>query len=116
MSTNTTFLKHIVHAYTDARARNAQLHTREYLLGLGNGYLDHMHLSRQLIKQGPNAWPWRKLEKWPKLQQPLIVPGLSAVIDEPNNDGQSANVDQGRRGTGQVAGFDRTQSGNKLAA
>ena len=60
MTTNMNPLKRIMQSLTGALERSAQTRTREYLLGLSDRHLDDMGLSRELLKQGPNAWPWRK--------------------------------------------------------
>jgi uncharacterized protein YjiS (DUF1127 family) len=60
MTTNTNFLTRMMQVLTDALERNAHQRTREYLLGLSDRHLDDMGLSRELLKQGPKAWPWSK--------------------------------------------------------
>ncbi|HUU73706.1 MAG TPA: hypothetical protein VMW70_13845 [Burkholderiales bacterium] len=108
MSNNLTFLGRIM----TALERSAQQRTQAYLLGLSDGYLEDMGLSRQLLKQGPEAWPWRKAE------DPLPVPGLSAAMREVNtqNAGQPRNLEHGFRGVEQAVGFNTSDAETKLAA
>ena len=58
MTTKDTFLSRIIHGLTDAFERAGEERARAYLLGLSNAHLSDMGLSRELIKQGPKAWPW----------------------------------------------------------
>ena len=48
-----------MNALIEGAERNAQRQTRQYLLGLSDGFLKEMGISRELLKQGPDAWPWR---------------------------------------------------------
>ncbi len=112
MSSTMTFLKRIMNVLTDARERNAQKHTRRYLLGLSDRNLEDMGFSRELLEQGLNGWPWRTAE------EPLGVPGLSTAMRQRNTDNgaQPANDDRGHRDIGQAVGFNRPDSDRKLAA
>jgi uncharacterized protein YjiS (DUF1127 family) len=104
--------KRIMHAFTESLERSAQARTREYLLGLSDRHLDDMGLSRELLKQGPSAWPWRKSE------DPLIASWSPAAMHEPNtdSDAQAANVDRRRPGMEQAALLNRRNTDTKLAA
>lgn len=110
MSKIVTFLRRIMHALTDALERNAQQRTREYLLSLSDRHLQDMGFSRELIKQGPNAWPWRIPEE--------PVGTLSAAMREHKTERkeQPADADRGQRGFEQAAGFNPPSTGDKLAA
>ena len=66
-----------MNALIEGAERNAQRQTRQYLLGLSDGFLKEMGISRELLKQGPDAWPWR-LEEAPRGGGPR----LSAVTGE----------------------------------
>ena len=105
MSNKLTFLGRIRHALE----RSAELRAREYLLGLSDRHLDDLGLSRELIKQGPGAWPWHKAE------DPLPVPGLSTAMRELNtqNSAEAANLGSGERDR---PGFAKTEAETKLAA
>jgi uncharacterized protein YjiS (DUF1127 family) len=105
MSNKLTFLGRIRHALE----RSAERRAREYLLGLSDRHLDDMGLSRQRIKQGPSAWPWRKAE------DPLPVPGLSGAMRELNtpNGTEAANLGSGGRSQPDFAKHDPE---TKLAA
>ena len=43
----------------EARERKAQVDIRQHLRGLSDRHLEDMGFSRDLIDQGPKAWPWR---------------------------------------------------------
>lgn len=112
MTTIMNYLKRIMHALTDALERSAQQRTREYLLGLSDRHLDDMGLSRELLKQGPKAWPWRK-------SGDLIVASLMpAATDEFNTDvdAQSEYADRRRPALEQAALGGRRTNDTKLAA
>ena len=104
--------KRIMHAFTDALERSAQARTREYLLGLSDRHLHDMGLSRELLKQGPKAWPWRNSE------DPLIASWSPAAMHELNTDtdAQPANADRRRPGMEQAALLNRCNTDTKLAA
>ena len=108
MSNKLTFLGRVM----TALERNAQQRAQIYLLGLSDAYLEDLGLSRQLIKQGPDAWPWRKVEDLPP------VPGLLSAMREVNtqNASQPANLDRGFRETEQAVGFNASDPETKLAA
>ena len=112
MTTTMNSLKRIMHALTDALERSAQMRTREYLLGLSDRHLDDMGLSRELVKQGPNAWPWRKPS------DPLVPSLMPAAIAELNtdSDAQSEYVDRRRPALEQAALGGRRTNHTKLAA
>jgi uncharacterized protein YjiS (DUF1127 family) len=105
MSNKLTFLRRIINAFE----RSAETRARDYLLSLSDRHLDDMGLSRELIKQGPDAWPWHKAE------DSLSAPGLSAAMPEVNTvgDAQAANLASGRR---DQPAFDKTGTETKLAA
>lgn len=112
MSNKLTFLGRIMHALE----RSAGLRAREYLLSLSDRHLDDLGLSRTLIEQGPDAWPWRKVE------DPLPVPGLSAAMRElatPSgapaaNAGNSTRAPE--RAEHDQSGFANAEAEAKLAA
>lgn len=104
MSNKLTFLERIMNALERSAANRA----REYLLSLSDSHLNDMGLSRELIRQGPNAWPWHKAE------DPLPVPGLSAAMREVNTGSGMEAANLGRGGRDQ--GFDNTVPETKLAA
>jgi uncharacterized protein YjiS (DUF1127 family) len=108
----TTLLTRIMQVLTNALERNAQQRTREYFLGLSDRHLDDIGLSRELLKQGPKAWPWRKLD------EPLAALGIPAVIREVNTDSgaQPADFDRGRSTIKQAARFIRPGTETELAA
>jgi len=110
MSKTATFLKRMMRALTDALERNGQQRTREYLLGLSDRHLEDMGFSRELIKQGPNAWPWRIPE------EPAGT--LSAAMRQHKTDGieRPVDFDRGGHGIEQATGFNRPVADDKLAA
>jgi hypothetical protein len=103
-----TFPKRWMNALTDALERNAQQRTREYLLGLSDGFLADMGLSRELIKQGPDAWPWRIP------QEPVAT--LAAPLKERNTDSDAQSTDHERRNSEQAVGYNRRATDTKWAA
>ncbi len=112
MTTTMNSLKRIMHALTDALERSAQKRTREYLLGLSDRHLDDMGLSRELLKQGPDAWPWRKPG------DPLVTSWMPAAMHEPDTDSEvlPEYVDRRRPETEQAVHFNRRDTDTKLAA
>ena len=58
-------MKRIMNAWMEGMERSAQRQARQYLLGLSDSFLKDMGISRELLKQGPDAWPWR-LEEAPR--------------------------------------------------
>ena len=112
MTTNTTILQRIMNALTNALERSAQQRTREYLLGLSDSHLDDMGLSRELLMQGPKAWPWRKAD------EPQVALTMPALIREVNTDGdvQPANLDRARSAIKETARFIRPDTETELAA
>jgi len=59
MSSKQGFFGRIGRALIEGMERNAQRQTRQYLLGLSDEFLVEMGISRKLLAQGPDAWPWR---------------------------------------------------------
>jgi uncharacterized protein YjiS (DUF1127 family) len=55
MTTRQTFFQRI----TQFSERVAHERTRRYLVGLDDRNLEDMGFSRELLEQGPKAWPWR---------------------------------------------------------
>ena len=110
MNKTATFLKRMMRALTDALERNGQQRTREYLLGLSDRHLEDMGFSRELIKQGPKAWPWRIPE------EPSGT--LSAAMRQHKNGGIEQPIDyvHGDHGIEQATGFNRPATDDKLAA
>ena len=108
MSTNMTFLKRIMHSLTTAMERSAQNRTRQYLLGLTDRHLEDMGLSRELIKQGPKAWPWRAPDESP-------IPLRLQALDTDSN-AQPADHDRARRGIEHAVGLTHPGTDTKLAA
>ena len=112
MTTTMNSLKRIMHALTDALERSAQKRTREYLLGLSDRHLDDMGLSRELLKQGPDAWPWRKPG------DPIVASLMPAEMDEVNTDSEALPeyADRRRPALEQAVHFNRRDTDTKLAA
>ena len=108
MSTNVTFLKRIMHSLTTALERSAQNRTRQYLLGLTDRHLEDMGLSRELIKQGPKAWPWRAPNEPPI---PLRLQSLDT-----DSGAQPAGHNRGRHGIEHATGLNVPGTDTKLAA
>lgn len=59
MTSKSGFFSRIGRSLMEGMERNAQLHTRQYLLGLSDEFLAEIGISRKLLAQGPDAWPWR---------------------------------------------------------
>ena len=59
MSNQGSFLKRVVDNLIEARERAVQRQVRQYLRGLSDRQLADMGFSRELLEQGPQAWPWR---------------------------------------------------------
>ena len=59
MSSKQGFFSRIGRSLMEGMERNAQQHTRQYLLGLSDEFLAEIGISRKLLAQGPQAWPWR---------------------------------------------------------
>lgn len=112
MNTSKTFVNRIIHALTDAQERSARKQTRAYLLSLSDRFLDDMGLSRELIKQGPEAWPWRKPEEALGSADMFTTPRTRKT----ESDAQSANQDLGQRDIEQTAQINCHDTDTKLAA
>lgn len=112
MTTTMNYLKRIMHALIDALERSAQKRTREYLLGLSDRHLDDMGLSRELLKQGPEAWPWRKSD------DPLVTSWMPAALHVPDTDSEALPeyADRRRPDIEQTVHFNRRDADTKLAA
>ena len=112
MTTTMNSLKRIMHALIDALERSAQKRTREYLLGLSDRHLDDMGLSRELLKQGPDAWTWRKTG------DPLVTSSMPAALHELKTDSEvlPEYVDRRRPDIEQPVHFNRRDTDTKLAA
>lgn len=108
MRNKLTFLGPILNAFEHSAQRRAQ----DYLLGLSDRHLELMGLSRRLIEQGPDAWPWRQTI------DPLPVPGLSAAMRELNtpNGGRTPGLGRNHSTIGQQAAFGHSEPATKLAA
>ena len=109
MSNRTSFLRSIVDDLIEARERAVQLRIRQHLRGLSDRHLEDMGLSRELLEQGAEAWPWRAPV------EPHGAPMLAAAMRGLNADGeaQPTGHDRGRPGTGQA---DQFVTDDKLAA
>ena len=59
MSSKSGFFSRVGRSLMEGMERNAQRQTRQYLLGLSDEFLAEMGISRKLLAQGPDAWPWR---------------------------------------------------------
>ena len=59
MSSKQGFFSRIGKSLMEGMERSAQRQTRQYLLGLSDEFLAEMGISRKLLAQGPDAWPWR---------------------------------------------------------
>ncbi len=109
MSNRTSFLKNIVNDLIAARERAVQLRIRQHLGGLSDRHLEDMGISRELLEQGPEAWPWRAPV------EPHGAPMLSAAMRGLNADSETRPADHnhGRPGTAQA---DQFNADDKLAA
>ena len=109
MSNRTSFLRSILDDLIEARERSVQLRIRQHLRGLSDRHLEDMGLSRELLEQGPKAWPWRAPV------QPHGAPMLAAAMRGLNSNGeaQPADHNHGRPGTAQAEQFG---TDDKLAA
>lgn len=112
MKTTMTFIKRIMNALIDARERSAQKRTGQYLLGLSDRYLEDIGFSRELLEQGPKAWPWRAP------QEPLGTPKLIAAMRGLNTDSeaQPTDLERDRRGIEEAVRLNLPDTGTKLAA
>ena len=112
MTTNTHFLTRMINMLTNALERSAQHRTREYLLGLSDRHLDDMGFSRELLKQGPKAWPWRKPE------EALVSIRVHSLIQEGSTVSgvQSASLDRIHGGNEKAIQMDCPDTDAKLAA
>jgi len=86
----------MMNALIEGAERNAQRQTRQYLLGLSDGFLKEMGISRELLKQGPDAWPWR-LDEAPRGDLKLSA-GANKV--KAGSDARPAAIDRARHETG----------------
>jgi len=59
MSSKQGFFSRIGRTLIEGMERSAQRQTRQYLLGMSDEFLEEMGVSRKLLAQGPQAWPWR---------------------------------------------------------
>ena len=60
----------------EARERKARVDIRQHLRGLSDRHLEDMGFSRELLDQGPKAWPWR-------------APVLPAAMQQPDKDNRA---------------------------
>lgn len=88
MSNRGSFLKRVVNRLIEARERGVQRHVRQYLRGLSDRQLEDMGFSRELLEQGPQAWPWRA---------PVGASATSAWGHGRNRDGIAQAADYVRR-------------------
>ncbi len=52
-------MKRFMNTLMEAREKAARARIRQYLRGLSDRALEDMGFSRDLLEQGPQAWPWR---------------------------------------------------------
>ncbi len=93
MSNRVSVLKRIVDSLIDARERAARREIRQYLRGFSDRHLEDMGFSRELLEQGPRAWPWRApvepygAPKWAHGRNPQ---GSAHASDQVGRDGERA--------------------------
>ena len=110
MSREVSFLRRIMNSLINARERAVQVRIRQYLRGLSDRHLEEMGFSRELLEQGPKAWPWYE----PGVA--LGERGLTAIIREDNVDSDGHPIEQGRRSMENAAQSELRGSDAKLAA
>lgn len=110
MSSKAGFLKRVMNSLIDARERDALRSTHQYLLGLSDGFLREMGISRELLRQGPDAWPWR-VE-----QSPHNNRGVSGAMSAAGAGRNSQTVSDDRTGHEAIRPANRLNTGDKLAA
>ena len=59
MSNRVNIFKSIIDSLIEARERAVRRDIRQYLRGFTDRHLEDMGFSRELLEQGPRAWPWR---------------------------------------------------------
>lgn len=72
----------------EARERKARVDIRQHLRGLSDRHLEDMGFSRELINQGPKAWPWRAPV------EPHGAPMLAAAMQGCNTQRQAQQANQ----------------------
>ena len=72
----------------EARERKARVDIRQHLRGLSDRHLEDMGFSRDLIDQGPKAWPWRTPV------EPQGAPMLATAMKGRNTEGQARQPNQ----------------------
>lgn len=110
MSRKAGFLKRVMNALIEARERDAQRGTQQFLLGLSDGFLKEMGISRELLRQGPVAWPWR-VEQAPRNHL-----GASGAMGAVSVGSYAHAVTDDRAGHEAARAANRLNSGDKLAA
>ena len=83
-----SFLERVMNCLIEARERKARVDIRQHLRGLSDRHLEDMGLSRELINQGPKAWPWRAPV------EPHDAPMLAAAMRGRKTEGQSQPANQ----------------------
>ena len=58
MTKKASFLERVMNTLIEARERKARVDIYQHLRGLSDRHLEDMGFSRDLINQGPKAWPW----------------------------------------------------------
>jgi hypothetical protein len=97
MTNKTNFLERVMKTLIEARERKARVDIHQHLSGLSDRHLEDMGFSRDLINQGPKAWPWHAPV------EPQGAPMLAAAM-------------QGRNTESQVQQPNQTGADEKLAA
>ncbi len=112
MTTNTTLLSRMMHGFTSALERSAQRRAQNYLLRLSDAHLADLGLSRDLLRQGPETWPWHKPD------DQIAVLSTAAAKRESNTDSDVQEVFADRRWPGmeQASMAGRRDTDTKLAA
>ena len=88
MTNKTSFLQRVMKTLIDARERKARVDISQHLGGLSDRHLEDMGFSRELINQGPKAWPWRAPD------EPHGAPMLAAAMQARNAESQAQPENQ----------------------
>lgn len=88
MSNKTSFLGRVMNVLLEARERKARVDISQHLNSLSDRHLEDMGFSRELINQGPKAWPWRTPA------EPHGTPMLAAAMQARKAEGQTQPENQ----------------------